>query len=60
MPPLPKHAALELLQNEFGKPLKISKIYETGAWGNTGQPDFLNIAAIYKTRDLPHEVLKII
>ncbi len=50
--------ALKLLELEFGKALKISNIYETKAWGNNNQPDFLNQAAIYETDILPQTILK--
>jgi 2-amino-4-hydroxy-6-hydroxymethyldihydropteridine diphosphokinase len=52
--------ALKALEAKIGKPLKISGIYETKAWGVTDQPDFLNIAVIYKTHISPAEVLQLI
>ena len=52
--------ALKLLELEFGKALKISSIYETKAWGNNNQPDFLNLAAIYETAISPQTILKTI
>ncbi len=52
--------ALKLLESELEKALKISSIYETKAWGNTHQADFLNLAAIYETAILPQTILKTI
>jgi 2-amino-4-hydroxy-6-hydroxymethyldihydropteridine diphosphokinase len=52
--------ALKLLELEFGKALKISSIYETKAWGNANQSDFLNQAAIYETTILPQPILNTI
>ncbi len=52
--------ALLVLESEFGKALKISSIYETKAWGNTNQADFLNQAAIYETAISPQTILKTI
>lgn len=50
--------ALNKTETAFGKPLHISGIYQTQAWGFSGQPDFLNMAAIYETTLEPEEVLK--
>lgn len=52
--------ALKVLELEFGKALKISSIYETKAWGNANQSDFLNQAAIYETTILPQTILNTI
>lgn len=41
--------AADLLEKETGKIIKRSSIYETGAWGNTNQPDFLNQVIIIQT-----------
>ena len=54
------NTALIVLESAFGKALKTSSIYETKAWGNTHQADFLNQAAIYETAILPQTILKII
>ncbi len=34
--------AVNLIEEQIGKVIKRSGIYETDAWGNTNQPDFLN------------------
>jgi len=52
--------AMQLLENEFGHPLNISKIYQTAAWGQNNQPDFLNMAAIFNCNKVPSEVLIIV
>lgn len=54
------NTALIALELEFGKALKISSIYETKAWGNTHQADFLNQAAIFESEFLPQTILKTI
>jgi 2-amino-4-hydroxy-6-hydroxymethyldihydropteridine diphosphokinase len=38
--------ARNLIQDEIGTLLITSNIYETAAWGNTNQPDFLNQALL--------------
>jgi len=52
--------ALQKLELFFGKSLKTSSIYQTKAWGQTNQADFLNLAAIYHTSISPPMVFKII
>lgn len=52
--------ALNKTEKAFGKPLATSSIYQTQAWGFSGQPDFLNMAAIYETSIKPEDVLKAI
>ena len=42
--------ATGLLQQQIGNIIKRSSVYETGAWGNTNQPDFLNQVLILETR----------
>src|SRR5258706_9683310 len=41
--------ATNLLQQQIGKIIKRSSVYETDAWGNTSQPDFLNQAILIET-----------
>ena len=41
--------AADLIQNQVGKIIKSSKIYETEAWGNTDQPAFYNQVHIIKS-----------
>lgn len=52
--------ALKHLEISFEKPSKISGIYQTAAWGETNQADFLNMAAIYKVSLQPEVVFKTI
>ncbi len=42
--------AVELIEKYLGKMLQISSIYETAAWGNTNQADFLNQAICIQTQ----------
>jgi 2-amino-4-hydroxy-6-hydroxymethyldihydropteridine diphosphokinase len=41
--------AMEAIEKEIGPIQKMSSIYETAAWGNTQQPDFLNQALLVHT-----------
>ena len=54
------NSALHVLEIEFGKPLKTSGIYETKAWGNTDQPDFLNMVVVYLYEQMPEIILQTI
>lgn len=47
-----------LLQKAVGPILRSSQVYETAAWGNTGQADFLNQVLELKTGLAPQELLK--
>jgi len=55
--------ARNAIEISVGDVLKASSIYETGAWGKTNQPDFLNQALKVRTtlspEDLLAEILKI-
>ncbi len=42
--------ALSWLEEDIGKVVKSSLIYETEAWGNNDQPDFYNQAHIIETK----------
>ena len=42
--------AKHLLENQVGKIVKCSGIYETASWGNTDQPDFLNQVLLIETK----------
>jgi 2-amino-4-hydroxy-6-hydroxymethyldihydropteridine diphosphokinase len=50
--------AMGLIQKYIGKIKKQSRLYETQAWGNTHQPDFLNQALLVETPQLPTDILK--
>ena len=41
--------AVQFIEKYLGKMLQISSIYETAAWGNTHQADFLNQAICIET-----------
>jgi 2-amino-4-hydroxy-6-hydroxymethyldihydropteridine diphosphokinase len=55
--------AIHLINQEIGPIQLTSSIYETAAWGNTHQPDFLNQALmLYTSMDaetVMHQLLKI-
>jgi 2-amino-4-hydroxy-6-hydroxymethyldihydropteridine diphosphokinase len=48
--------AIHLINQEIGLIQKASAIYETAAWGNTNQPDFLN-QAIFLHSDLDANII---
>lgn len=49
--------ALDHLSSRFGKPEKISSLYETAPWGDLSQPAYLNCVAGFRTAEGPAEVL---
>lgn len=51
--------AVEALNDHF-QLLKVSKIYETTAWGGVAKGDFLNQIAVISTEKEPEEVLEIL
>lgn len=52
--------AAELIEKKIGKITSASSLYNTSAWGNENQNDFLNQAVRIKTNFSAEEVLKII
>jgi len=46
-----------MISNHIGDIISESHIYETEAWGNTDQNDFLNQAMICNTTLSPHDIL---
>jgi len=52
--------ARSLIENELGKIIKVSSIYETAAWGITEQPDFLNQVLLIKTKFSPEKMMQLI
>ncbi len=55
-------AARELIGRQCGSIISASSLYQTAAWGNTEQPDFLNqaleIATSLNARQLMRRILK--
>ena len=49
--------ARNAIEISVGDVLKASSIYETGAWGKTNQPDFLNQALKVQTTLSPEDLL---
>jgi len=50
--------AIKLIEKEIGTINKVSGVFETAAWGNTSQPDFINQAVSVHTLLSAHEVLQ--
>jgi len=53
-------SAQKNIERKIGKIIRLSSIYQTAAWGNTKQPDFLNQVIIVKTTLTAQEVIKTI
>ena len=53
-------AAQKNIGRSIGKILRTSSLYETAAWGNTNQPDFLNQVLVVETKKSAIEVMKLI
>jgi 2-amino-4-hydroxy-6-hydroxymethyldihydropteridine diphosphokinase len=51
-------SACDRLKSRAGKIEAISSIYKTGAWGNTAQPDFYNLALRIATSLTPEALLE--
>jgi 2-amino-4-hydroxy-6-hydroxymethyldihydropteridine diphosphokinase len=55
--------ACALISDQCGSVSKLSSLYKTAAWGNTEQPDFLNLAIEIKTllnaKQLIRRILKV-
>ena len=49
--------AIDLVTDRIGVVEQQSLVYESAAWGNTNQPDFLNQALVCKTTLTPHQIL---
>ena len=52
--------AIELIKINAGKIITKSSVYNTAAWGNIHQADFLNLSLCIETRLSAHELLKTI
>ncbi|GAB2954151.1 2-amino-4-hydroxy-6-hydroxymethyldihydropteridine diphosphokinase [Hymenobacter coalescens] len=53
------HRALLALAEQAGKIVAVSGVYETAAWGNEGQPSFLNQAVRLGTDLTPQQLLDV-
>ena len=53
-------AAKTLIEQKIGKVYKHSSLYQTVAWGNNDQPDFLNQVILIKTKFSASKTMKII
>lgn len=49
--------AIDLINTKAGKIINRSSIYQTAAWGNTHQPDFLNQIVVLKTEMEPEKLM---
>lgn len=52
-------SAIERLQAEVGEIRKLSQVYESAAWGDTSQPNFLNQVVIFHTHLSPYNCLAV-
>ena len=50
--------AKHFLEEQVGKIIKYSGVYETASWGNTAQPDFLNQVLLMETKLTAEQVMK--
>jgi 2-amino-4-hydroxy-6-hydroxymethyldihydropteridine diphosphokinase len=50
--------AITSIAEKVGEPYAYSSIYQTAAWGNTNQPDFLNMVVGVKTNLKPENLLE--
>lgn len=48
------------IERKIGKIVRLSGIYQTAAWGNTKQPDFLNQVIIVETKLTAQKIIKLI
>ncbi len=46
------------IEKSIGNVLRVSAIYETAAWGNTNQPNFLNQVVILQSPFTPSDMLQ--
>lgn len=52
--------ARKIIGQEIGRLMRTSALYETAAWGNTHQPDFLNQVLIVETKMTANDVMRAI
>lgn len=50
--------ALQHLENDVGRLIRKSAVYETQSWGVSGLPDYLNQVVEMETLFLPHQILE--
>ena len=50
-------SAAQHIESQVGNITRFSSLYQTAAWGNTKQPDFLNQVLIVQTKLEPEELL---
>jgi 2-amino-4-hydroxy-6-hydroxymethyldihydropteridine diphosphokinase len=50
--------AIQHLNNSGVKTKKLSSLYETEPWGNTGQPAFINCAGIFETSSTANKLME--
>lgn len=52
--------ASKRISQRIGKVVRSSALYETAAWGNTQQADFLNQVLVVKTSKEPEEIMTLV
>ncbi|UAY51443.1 2-amino-4-hydroxy-6-hydroxymethyldihydropteridine diphosphokinase [Ferruginibacter albus] len=52
--------AIKLIEKNIGNVIRQSKLYQTAAWGNNDQPDFLNQVIIVATKQAPEKLIQTI
>ncbi len=52
--------AKSFIENDIGKIIKASSVYETAAWGITEQPEFLNQVLLIKTKFAAEKMMGLI
>ena len=52
--------AQKFIQKKIGKVIRCSSVYQTAAWGNNNQPDFLNQVLVVQTKKKADEIMHII
>jgi 2-amino-4-hydroxy-6-hydroxymethyldihydropteridine diphosphokinase len=52
-------SSIVAINSHIGRVIKKSKLYETAAWGNTNQQDFINQVIYLETTKTAEEVLKL-
>lgn len=50
--------AIQLIEKKLGKTIRVSSLYQTAAWGNTNQPDFLNQVILVESNQTTSEAIQ--